>query len=63
MVEWKERGHEVEEHQAMQDEDCIDALQARGLLKFFMIPGIREKPQLLQHLISWWDVDHQLFIF
>ena len=63
VIEWKERGHETEDHQVMQDEDYIDSLQACGLLKLFMIPGIKAQAELLQHLISWWDVDCHLFMF
>lgn len=60
---WKERGHEAEDHHAIQDEDCVNALRACGLLQFFMIPGIRAQSELLKHLISSWDVDCQLFMF
>ena len=63
VIEWEKRGHEAKDHQAMQDQDCIDALWACGLLKFFMIPQIISQPELLQHLINWWDVDCQLFMF
>lgn len=62
VVEWKERGHEVEYHEAAQEPNCIDALRACGLLNLFRIPGIRSQPKLLQYLISWWDVDRQLFM-
>lgn len=53
LVEWKERGHEAEDHQVAQDQDCIDALRACMLLKFFRIHGIRSQPELLKHFISW----------
>ena len=25
VIEWKERGHEVEDHQALQDPNCVNA--------------------------------------
>ena len=28
-----------------------------------MILEIRAQPKLLQHLINWWDIDRQLFMF
>lgn len=33
-----------------------------SFLKLFRTPRIRSQHELLQHLITWWDVDHQLFI-
>lgn len=35
VLEWKERGHEGEYHQATKDPECINALRNCGLLKFF----------------------------
>jgi len=62
VIQWKERGNEVEYHHAAQDPNCIVALRECGLLKFFCISWIRSQVELLQHLVSWWDVDHQLFM-
>lgn len=63
VIEWKERGHEAKEHQATQDPNCIATLRASELLKFSRIHGIRTELELLQHLVDWWDVNHQLSIF
>ena len=41
-IEWKERGHEVEEHKVAQSAVCINTLRDCGLLKFFQTPRLRD---------------------
>ena len=52
MIEWKERGHEVEYHQALHDPNCVNALQNCGLLKFFQTSRLRAQLELLEYLIG-----------
>ena len=61
-VKWKERGHEVEDHQALHDQDCVNALRNCGLLKLFQTACLRSQLKLLQYLINIWDVDRKLFV-
>lgn len=46
----------------MENERCMEALRDCGLKKFFMTPCLRAQPELLQYLISVWDVDREKFI-
>lgn len=62
VLEWKERGHEIEYHQATQNLECISALRNCGLLKFFRTIGLRAQMELLPYFISLWDVDWEIFI-
>jgi len=62
VLEWKERGHEVEYFQASQDPACINDLRDFGLLKFFRTTGLRAQMELLPYQISVWDVDRDIFI-
>jgi len=47
MVDWKEREHEDVDTQAMNDPNCLEALRACRLLKFFLTVGMRAQPKLL----------------
>jgi len=62
VLEWKERGHEAEDHEAAQNPECIDSLRDCGLLKFFRTTRLRAQLKLLPYLISLWDVDQEIFI-
>lgn len=62
VLEWKEWGHEAEDHHAAQDPECINVLRNCGLLNFFRSTGLRAQMELLFYLINLWDVDRELFI-
>ena len=47
---------------ALNDNATIIALQNCGLLKFFMCPGLRAEPLLLQRLVAMWDYDSHHFM-
>ena len=57
MLEWKEREHEVNDQATLGDRATIVSLRNCGLLKFFMCPGLRAQPQLLQHMVEMWELD------
>lgn len=61
MVDWKEREHEDVDTQSMNEPNFLEVLRACGLLKFFLTPGMRAQPKLLQYLISLWDINHEIF--
>ena len=61
MIEWSEREHGEEDELAMENETCMNALRNCGLKKFILTPCLRAQPELLQYLISIWDVDEQVF--
>ena len=62
MLEWKEREHEVNDQVALGDRATIVSLQNYGLLKFFMCPGLRVQPLLLQRMVAMWEPDSQCFL-
>ena len=62
MLEWKEREHELNDQEALNERTTIVLLRNCGLLKFFMFPGLRVQPLLLQRMVVVWDVDSQCFI-
>ena len=59
VIEWKEREHGEEDEQALSNVRCMDVLRDCELLKFFMAPCIRAQMELLQYLISVWDIDRK----
>ena len=58
---WKEREHDQVDTLAIADEDCMEALRACGLKKYFMLSYLRAQLELLQCLIDLWDVEEQVF--
>lgn len=62
MVDWKEQEHEDVDTHAVNDQNCLEALRACGLLKFFLTPGMRAQPELLWYLISLWDINWEIFV-
>ena len=62
MLEWKEWENELNDQVALNDNATIDALCNYGLLKFFMCPGLRAQPFLLQRMVAMWDFNSQLFM-
>lgn len=62
ILEWKEGGHEAQDHQASQNPECINALRYYGLLKLFRTIRLKAQVQLLPYLIGLCDVDPQIFI-
>ena len=52
MLEWKEREHEANDQAMLNDHATIVSLHNCGLLKFFMCPGLRAQPLLLQHMLG-----------
>jgi hypothetical protein len=61
MLEWREREHEEDDSVSGNDSGIVSSLWDYGLLKFFMIPGMRAQLRLLEYLVHMWDVDQQLF--
>jgi len=41
VIEWKEREHSEEDEQAMENEQCMNALRNCGLKKFFLTSCLR----------------------
>ena len=62
VIEWKEREHSEEDEEAMGNVRCMEALWDCGLKKFFMVACLRVQTELLQYLISVWDIDKERFI-
>ena len=62
MLQWKEREHEVNDQAALGDHAIIVSLRNCGLLKFFMCPGLRVQPLLLQRMVAMWEPDSQCFL-
>ena len=62
VIEWKEQEHSEEDEEAMENRRCMEALKDCGLKKLFMAPCLRAQPELLQYLISVWDVDQEKII-
>ena len=57
MLEWKEHEQELNDQATLGDQETMDALHNCGLLKFFMCPGMRAQPLLLERLVAMWDSD------
>lgn len=62
MLEWKEWEHKLNDQAALNDHATIVSLRNYGLLTFFMCPGLRAQPLLLQRMVAMWDVDSQRFM-
>ena len=62
MLEWKEKEHEANDQEAFNDRDTLMSLRNCRLLKFFMCPGLRAQPLLLQRMVGMWDTDSQRFM-
>lgn len=62
MVDWKELEHEDVETQAFNDPNCLEALRACGLLKFFLTLGMWAQHEFLRYLISLWDINQEIFV-
>ena len=61
-ISWKEWENEDVDTQAMNDPNCLEALTACGILKFFLTPRMRAQPELLRYLISLWDINWEIFV-
>lgn len=61
VIVWKEREHDQVDTLALVDEDCMEALRACGLKKYFLLSYLRAQPELLQYLVNLWDVQEQVF--
>jgi len=61
MLEWREREHEDDEFESLNDMGTVNALRQCGLLNFFKIHGMRAQLRLLEYLVHMWDVDQQVF--
>ena len=55
MVIWKEREHEMTDFQDFSDPAIVEALQNRGLLKYFRVLGMKSYVCLLEYIIDMWD--------
>ena len=62
MLEWKEREHKANNQGTLNDCATMVSLCNCKLLKFFMCPGLREQPLLLQHMVGMCDIDSQCFM-
>lgn len=62
MLEWKEGEHELTDQDPLGYQATMDSLHNCGLLKFFMCPGMRSQPLLLERLVAMWDAESQLFM-
>jgi hypothetical protein len=62
MFEWKEWYHELNNQVALNDNSPIDALYNCGLVKFFICPGLRAQPLLMQRMVAMWVSDSQHFV-
>ena len=62
MLAWKERKHEENDQETLNDRATLVSLRNCGLLKFFMCPGLRVQPLLLQRMVGMWDMDSQRFM-
>ena len=62
MLAWKEHEHEANDRVAMGDQATMVSLRNCGLLKFFMCPGLRVQPLLLQRMVAMWEPDSQRFL-
>ena len=62
MLEWKEWEHEANDQATLNDQATMVLLRNCGLLKFFMCPGLRAQPLLLQHMVGMWEPDSQRFL-
>lgn len=61
-VDWNEWEHEDVDTQEMNDPNCLEALRAFRLLKFFITPGMLAQTELLGYLIILWDINWELFV-
>ena len=62
MLEWKEREHEANHQAVLNDCATMVSLCNCGLLKFFMCPGLRAQPLLLQRMVGMWEPNSQRFM-
>ena len=62
VIKWKEREHGEEDEQALENVICMDLLRDSRLKKFFMAPCLWAQPELLEYMISVWDIDRERFI-
>jgi hypothetical protein len=61
VLEWCKREHEEENAMVENHPPTIAALRDCGLLKYFLIPGIRAQVRILEYLVCMWDPDQQVF--
>lgn len=62
VVEWREREHEAEDNEALNDPKIVNVLRQCGLLKYFQTSSMRLETSLLQLLIGYWDPDKSQFV-
>lgn len=61
-MEWREREHESNDLEALADPAIMQALRTCGLLKYWLIPGVKAQPDLMTWLIRNWNVQEQCFV-
>ena len=61
VIEWKEREHQLDDQMVLQDPNTVLALRECGLYKYFQIPNMRSKVQLLNYIIGLWDKETYTF--
>ena len=61
ILEWREREHGQDGEESMDDLVIILVLRNYGLLKFFKTQCMWKQPQLLELIVSMWDVNDQYF--
>lgn len=52
---WREREHEAQDMVVSSDPPMVQYLGNCGLLKFYMILGMRAQLELLDYLVRCWD--------
>lgn len=62
MVNWKEDEHEAIDSQALEYPNYLSALRNCEILKLFLTLELQAQPELLQYLISLWDVNREIFV-
>ena len=60
-IKWREREHEAVDDRVLENLEAEEAQRNCGLLKFFMCPSLHSQHDVLQLLISYWDVDLAAF--
>jgi len=61
-MEWREREHEANDLVALADPATMQALRTCGLLKYWLIPGMKAQLDLMTWLVRTWNVQEQCFV-
>ena len=61
MVIWKEHEHELGDSQVTNNPNMVMSLRECGVLKYYIVLGMRAHVHLLDHLTRMWDLEKQHF--